>query len=60
MYLLTKAFIALIILYFIIMIIHVYKKTTAKKGKKIVLNIIQCALLIGIASTINDIVKLFL
>jgi hypothetical protein len=58
MYLITKIFMTLEAIYYILVIINTFKGTSPKKEKLIVLNIIQCSLLITITKTLEDIVKI--
>lgn len=60
MLLVTKIFLVLILFYFSIQISDIFKKRSNKKGILIVIEILQCSLLIGISLTIDKIVKLFL
>lgn len=59
MFLITKIFLVLILFYFSIQISDIFKKRSNKKGILIVIEILQCSLLIGISLTLDKIVKLF-
>ncbi|MBN1050393.1 hypothetical protein DVV97_16980 [Clostridium botulinum] len=60
LYLITKIFIVIILFYFFIQIADIFKKKSNKKGVLIIIELLQCFLLIAISLTIDEIVRVFI
>lgn len=59
MFTILKLFIVLLITYFIYIIVNLLKGKKNRKGTLIVINILECSLLIGIITAINDLLNTF-
>lgn len=59
MFTIFELFNILLIAYFIYIIVKILQGKKNRKGTLIVINILECSLLIGIATAINDLLKIF-
>lgn len=59
MFTMLKLFIVLLVTYFIYIIVNLIKGKKTRKGTLIVINILECSLLIGIITAINDLLNTF-
>lgn len=59
MFTILKLFIVLLITYFIYIIVNLLKGKKNRKGTLIVINILECSLLISIITAINDLLNTF-
>lgn len=59
MFTIFELFNILLIAYFIYIIVKILQGKKNRKGTLIVINILECSLLIGITTAINDLLKIF-